>query len=58
MSVRASYLKKEEIHIRPPYGWNLDTSTGEHLLVLPIDGAVSMYYALRDVLREQGVELQ
>jgi hypothetical protein len=56
--IRASVVRSETVTMSLPYGWELDTSSGEHQLAMPLNGAVSVYYALRDLLLSEGVELQ
>lgn len=56
--IRASFTRYEEVDFELPYGSRLDTSTGDHRLVMPVASALSLCYALRDVLKEQGIELE
>ncbi len=55
--IRTSVVHSSELSFTLPYGAHLDTSTGEHMLAMPLSGAVNLYYALRDELRREGVEL-
>lgn len=56
--IRANFTRYEEIDFEFPYGARLDTSTGDHRIVMPVSSALSLCYALRDILREQGIELE
>ena len=56
--IRASVVHSSTVTVSLPYGAELDTRSGKHQLAMPLDGAVSMYYALRDLLLSEGKELQ
>ena len=56
--IRASVVHKSIVTVSLPYGASLTTQSGEHELEMPLAGAQNMYYALRDLLLSEGVELQ
>lgn len=56
--IRASIVHSSTVTVSLPYGASLDTSSGEHQLAMPLDGSISLYYALRDLLLSEGIELQ
>jgi len=56
--IRTSVVHSTRLSFSLPYGATLDTSSGEHMMDMPLDGAVSLYYALRDALSREGVALQ
>lgn len=56
--IRTSVVHSTELSFTLPYGAHLDTSSGEHMMAMPIEGAISLYYALRDELKREGLELE
>ena len=56
--IKASVVHKSIVTVSLPYGASLTTQSGEHELEMPLAGAQNMYYALRDLLLSEGVELQ
>ncbi len=54
VSVRATAVTSTTVTVDLPYGATLDTSSGDHQLAMPLSGAKSMYWALKEVLASLG----
>jgi len=52
--IRTSVVHSTRLSFSLPYGATLDTSSGEHMMDMPLDGALSLYYALKDELVREG----
>jgi hypothetical protein len=52
--IRAHVVHSSTVTVDLPYQASLDTTQGKPALSMPLDGAVSLYHALKDLLVSEG----